>query len=97
MNVIASANLKNLKGSGLVGLGANSYSKLDMFIPKMKKAGVLKKELFSLYVNFKGGSSIQFGDYNLTKYAHANQTIQWHNATPKDVHWTLNVTGLEIG
>lgn len=52
INVFAEANLKGLNAAGLVGLGnANGY-KLDMFVPKMKKVGVLKNAIFSFYINF---------------------------------------------
>ena len=43
INVLVSANLMTLKGSGIVGLGARNNAKIDMFINKMHKDGVISK------------------------------------------------------
>ena len=57
INVLATANV-NMAVSGIVGLGAKNYAKYDMFVDKMHKDGVMKKAIFALYINLKGGSSI---------------------------------------
>ena len=44
--------------------------KADLFIEKMKKAGVIDSAVFSMYINLKeNDSKMTLGGYNLEKYS----------------------------
>ena len=65
------SGLDRLATSGIVGLSPNHYEqRADLFIEKMKKAGVIDERVFSISIAMGTKQSyITFGGYNLSKYA----------------------------
>jgi hypothetical protein len=52
--------------------------------------------MFALYISLKDGKSmIQYGGYNLKKYAHpSHQYFDWHALTDARHHWSLTLDSL---
>lgn len=57
--------------SGLVGMSPQSFDpKCDLFIEKMKKAGVIDSAVFSMYINLgENKSKMTLGGFNLHQYS----------------------------
>ena len=75
LNVAAQSGLSGLDGSGIVGMSPQApdqggYSYGDLFITKMKDAGVIDKAIFSIYAELENDNSkIHLGVYELETFA----------------------------
>lgn len=69
----------------------------DLFIEKMRDAGVIDQALFSMMIELKNETSkITFGGYDLEAYAYPNETVRFHNITSDSSHWMLNLEKMTL-
>lgn len=74
----------------------------DLFLVKLRKAGIIERSMFSIYVDFKNKqphrqSKITIGGANVEKFALPGyQNLTWHQANKKSVHWELTLESFSI-
>lgn len=62
----------------------------DLFINKMKKAGIIDEGVFSLYIDLKDNKSkMTLGGYDLEQYSLPGQEMQYHDIIPNTGHWMI--------
>ena len=62
----------------------------DLFINKMKKAGVIDEAVFSMYIDLKDNQSkMTLGGFDLELYSLPGQELQYHDIIPKTGHWMV--------
>ena len=90
--------LDNLEASGIVGLSPNNFERRgDLFIKKMRDAGVIDQALFSIMIELKNDSSkITFGGYDLESFAYPNETLRFHDIKNGSVHWMLTLEKMTL-
>lgn len=90
-------NLESLQASGLVGLSPNNQETLcDLFIIKMKEAGVIDKAVFSFLIDVKNDrSKMTIGGIDMSLAA-PNSTLNYHKINNGSMHWLINITKMEM-
>jgi len=75
----------------------SSDAECDLFIVKMKKAGVIKSAVFSMSINLRGDDSkMTLGGYDEIKYAMAGEQVFFHNITKNKFHWMLTLESMSL-
>lgn len=94
-NVVNQEDLGGLFTSGLIGLAPDHpYNDAQLFVPSLYKQGAIKKNMFSIFIDQDGTSKIQYGGYDLKKYAQG--PIHWFDITSLSF-WSLNFHDVKIG
>ena len=98
LNVGMQQGLYSLKASGIVGMSPTDANENgDLFIVKMRDSGVIEKAEFSLFINLEeNNSSIQFGGYDLNKYALPGSSMTFHEIEDNADHWQLTLDSMSL-
>jgi hypothetical protein len=93
--VVNQEALGGLATSGLIGLAPDHpYNDAQLFVPTLYKQGAIKNNMFSMFIDQKGTSKIQYGGYDLQKYAQG--PIHWFNITSLSF-WSLEMNNVRFG
>jgi hypothetical protein len=65
-----------------------------MFVPSLFEGGAIKENMFSMYIDQADVSKIQYGGYDLKKYA--QEPITWFDITTP-TFWSLEFQNVKIG
>jgi hypothetical protein len=98
MSVGMQRGLGTLRTSGIVGMSPNHFEKMgDLFIEKMRDAGVINKAIFSLMIELTNNQSkITFGGIDMANMAALGSQMNYHNITKDSVHWQLKLKSMTL-
>ena len=98
MSVGMQRGLGSLMSSGIVGMSPNHYEKMgDLFIEKMRDAGVINKAVFSLMIELTNNNSkMTFGGIDMENMAAYGSKINYHTIVPDSVHWELKLQNMTL-
>jgi hypothetical protein len=81
--------LGSLATSGILGLSPNDAETVnDLFIVKMKEAGVIDKAIFSIMIELEANrSKMTFGGIDLVNMAALGSKLVYHDIDTKNKRW----------
>ena len=87
--------LSILKCSGVIGLGPIKAKTTDLFIDKIKEAGIIDKKIFSFSIGMGAyKNQMTFGGYDVSKFGQG--PLQWHNIKTTGNFWLANITSVSL-
>ena len=93
--VVNQEALGGLWTSGLIGLApSGGWSGAQLFVPSLYKQGAIKNNMFSMFIDQTSVSKIQYGGYDLKKYA--SGPISWFHIKSESF-WDMRFDNVKLG
>lgn len=89
--------LHGLRSSGLIGMAPpGNQPGTQLFVPSLYRAGAIKDNQYSVFIDVNGQSKILFGGYDLEKYAKPGKQLKWYPLDDNQF-WTLKFSDVKVG
>ena len=94
-SIVYQEDLDGLATAGIIGLAPSSQgTESQLWVPSLYKAGAIKQNIFSMYIDQSATSKIQIGGYDTDKYA--IEDLKWYKLTSNEF-WQFNFGNVTIG
>lgn len=94
-SIVYQEDLDGLATAGIIGLAPSSQgTDSQLWVPSLYKAGAIKQNVFSMFIDQGKTSKIQVGGYDEKKYA--IEDLKWYKLI-SDEFWQFNFDHVSIG
>ena len=94
-SIVYQEDLDGLATAGIIGLAPSSQgTDSQLWVPSLYKAGAIKQNVFSMFIDQSSTSKIQVGGYDTKKYA--IEDLKWYKLI-SDEFWQFNFDNVSIG
>jgi len=94
-SIVYQEDLDGLATAGIIGLAPSSQgTESQLWVPSLYKAGAIKENIFSMYIDQSATSKIQIGGYDTKKYA--IEELKWYPLI-SNAFWQFNFDAPRIG